>query len=275
MSKAATILGLIIGAIVLLLSMVDYDKGQIISAFFNLQAFGVVMGGTLAAVLVNYPFSQVSCLWWGVWRVLSAEPPDYDTVVEQAVELAHHVKRNGLLSLERHLDEIEDPFFRYALSEALIYKDEASLRRALETRMNAQLMRQLVCQDVFNTMAAYAPAFGMMGTVMGLIIMMTQQGGDQAVATYGAEQAQNMIANLMTGMGLALVTTFYGVLLANLIFMPIAGKLKILADAEAFRERMIIEAALALWHQEAPLLVKERLMAFVDERLREQLEALR
>lgn len=274
MSKAATILGLIMGLIVLLLSMVDYDKGRMIGAFFNLQALGVVLGGTLAAVMVNYPFSQVACILWGVWRVLSREPPTPEGVIEQAVSLAHHVKRGGLLSLERHLDEVDDPFFRSALTEALIYKDEQALRKVLETRMKAQMLRQLLCQDVFNTMAAYAPAFGMMGTVMGLIIMMTTQGGDQAVSAYGAEEAQNMISSLMTGMGLALVTTFYGVLLANLIFMPVAGKLKILAEAEGFKDQMVIEAVLALWRQEGPLMVKAHLLAFVDERLQAQLEAL-
>lgn len=275
MSKAATILGALIGLIVLLLSMVDYEKGQIIGAFFNLQALGVVLGGTLAAVLVNYPFSQAACLFRGIWQVLSREPPRPEPVVEMAVELAHHVKRGGLLALEKQLDQVDDPFFRFALSEALIYKDEQALRQALENRMNSQLLRQLVCQEVFNTMAAYAPAFGMMGTVMGLIIMMTTQGGEQAVVAYGAEQAQNMLSGLLTGMGLALVTAFYGVLLANLVFMPVAGKLKLLAEAEHFKDRMVVEAALALWRQESPLRVKERLVAYVDERLRQKLEALR
>ncbi|WP_294948666.1 MotA/TolQ/ExbB proton channel family protein [Sulfurivirga sp.] len=275
MSKAATILGAIIGLMVLLLSMVDYDTGRIIGAFFNAQALGVVVGGTLAAVLVNYPFSQVMCVFWGLWRVLTHEPPKADAVVEEAVELAHRVKRGGLLALERAVDEISDPFFRFAIGEALIHKDEQQLRRVLESRLNSDMLRQLVCQEVFNTMAAYAPAFGMMGTVMGLIIMMTRQGGEQAVAAFGAEQTQNMLAGLLTGMGLALVTTFYGVLLANLVFMPVAGKLKVLADAEAFKNRLVIEAVVALWHQEGPLMVKDRLLAHLDAQMAEKLEALR
>ncbi len=275
MSKAATLLGAIIGLIVLLLSMVDYDQGQMIGAFFDWKALGVVLGGTLAAVLVNYPLNQVMCVFLGVWHVLSREPPDTEQVVEQAMELAHHVQREGLLALEKRQNLIEDDFFRFSLSEALIYKEEQALRQALENRMNVHLQKKMICQEVFNTMAAYAPAFGMMGTVMGLIIMMTNQGGDQAAAAYGVEQVQDMLSGLLTGMGLALVTTFYGVLLANLVFMPIAGKLKLLAEAEYFKDRMVVEAVMALRQQASPLMVKERLLAFVDERLQQKLEALR
>jgi len=92
---------------------------------------------------------------------------------------------------------------------------------------------------------------------------------------YGSSEGQDMLSSLLHGMGLALVTTFYGVLFANLIFMPVAGKLKVLMDAEVLRNEMIIEGAIALKNTEATLLVKEKLLAFVSEKAQKNLELLR
>ncbi|SIO08139.1 chemotaxis protein MotA [Sulfurivirga caldicuralii] len=275
MSKTATILGALIGLIVLLLGTYDFEKGQIISAFFNIQALLLVVGGVVAAVLVNYPLDQLKCIPVGFWRIFWREVPDQAFVVAELVELAHDVKRHGLVHIERLVDTIDEPFLRFAISEALVYQDEKSLRKALGIRLKLEQLKASVCEEVFLTMASYAPAFGMMGTVMGLIMMMASQGGDQAAAAFGAAESQNMIASLMTGMGVALVTTFYGVLLSNLVFMPIAGKLKMLNEAEQLYREMVVEGVVALKRGDSPLMLKERLLAFVDDRLAQKLEEVR
>ena len=275
MSKTATILGALIGLIVLLLGTYDFDNGQIIGAFFNIQALLLVVGGVVAAVLVNYPLDQLKCIVQGFWQVLWHEVPDESATITEFVELAHDVKRNGLVHLERVLDDLKDPFVRFALSEALVYNNEQTLRRALSIRVKAEQLKSAICEEVFLSMASYAPAFGMMGTVMGLIMMMASQSGDHAAAAFGAAESQNMIASLMSGMGVALVTTFYGVLLSNLVFMPIAGKLKMLHEAQQLHREMVVEAVLALKREESPLLLKERLLAFVDDRLADKLAELR
>ncbi len=275
MSKTATILGALIGLIVLLLGTYDFDNGQIIGAFFNIQALLLVVGGVVAAVLVNYPLDQLKCIVQGFWQVLWHEVPDESATITEFVELAHDVKRNGLVHLERVLDDLKDPFARFALGEALVYNNEQTLRRALSIRVKAEQLKSAICEEVFLSMASYAPAFGMMGTVMGLIMMMASQSGDHAAAAFGAAESQNMIASLMSGMGVALVTTFYGVLLSNLVFMPIAGKLKMLHEAQQLHREMVVEAVLALKREESPLLLKERLLAFVDDRLADKLAELR
>jgi len=274
MSKLATILGIIIGLIILILSMIDYQQGQFIYAFLNPQGLALVLGGTFAAILINYPLKQVGCIFKGLTKVLTTEPAAYTDVIEQMVHLSHISKQKGLLGVENQIDIIEDRFFRFALTEMLVYKEADTLRQSLDSRLINMRLRHLACQEVYGNMAAYAPAFGMMGTVMGLIIMMTTQVVDSG-SPYGGAGSQDMLASLLNGMGLALVTTFYGVMFSNLVFLPIAGKLKVLTDAEVQRNEMIIQGVMALKRTESPLLVKEQLLAFVNEKTKQKLEALR
>lgn len=273
MSKFATILGLLIGSIILVLSMIDYQQGQFIYAFLNWQGLALVLGGTFAAILVNYPLSQVGCVFRGLAKVLTSEPSSYNDVVEEMVRLSHISKQKGLLAVENQIDSVDDRFFQFALTEMLVYHDNTVLRQSLENRLLNMRLRHLSCQEVYGNMASYAPAFGMMGTVMGLIIMMTTQVADTG-NPYGAE-SQDMLGSLLSGMGLALVTTFYGVLFSNLVFLPIAGKLKVLTDAEVLRNEMIIQGVLALKQSESTLLVKEQLLAFVNEKSKQKLESLK
>ncbi len=274
MSKIATLLGIIIGSIILILSMIDYQQGQFIYAFLNWQGLALVLGGTFAAILINYPLNQVRCVFYGLGKVLVAEPPSYSDIVEEMVRLSHISKQKGLLGVEKEIDMLDDPYLQFALTEMLVYHETETLRQSLENRLINMRLRHLRCQEVYANMASYAPAFGMMGTVMGLIIMMTTQVVDSG-NPYGGGEAQDMLGSLLNGMGLALVTTFYGVLFSNLVFMPIAGKLKVLTDAEVLRNEMIIEGTIALKDTEPTLLVKEKLLAFLNEKTKQKLESLR
>lgn len=275
MSKFATILGLIIGSIILILSMIDYQKGQFITAFFNWQGLALVLGGTFAAVFINYPLKQVGCVFSGFSKVLTAEPPGYEDVIEELIQLSHVAKQKGLLGIENHIDVIEDRFLRFSLVEMLVYHESEVLKQSLENRLINIRLRHLSCQEVYSNMASYAPAFGMMGTVMGLIIMMTTQVTGGGGSPYGGSESQDMLGSLLSGMGLALVTTFYGVLFSNFLFMPIAGKLKVLSEAEFLRNEIIIHGVLALKKSESTLLIKEQLLAFVNEKSKRKLEALK
>lgn len=274
MSKFATILGLIIGSIILILSMIDYQQGQFISAFLNWQGLALVLGGTFAAIFINYPLKQVGCVFSGFSKVFTSEPATHDDVIETLVHLSHLSKNTGLLGVEKQIDSIDDNFFRFSLTEMLVYQDKDVLKQSLENRLINMRLRHLGCQEVYSNMASYAPAFGMMGTVMGLIIMMTTQvtGGG---SPYDNGGAQDMLGSLLNGMGLALVTTFYGVMFSNLLFMPIAGKLKVLSEAEVLRNEIIIHGVLALKKSESTLLMKEQLMAYVNEKTKLKLESLR
>ncbi len=274
MSKLATILGLILGSIILILSMIDYQQGRFISAFLNWQGLALVLGGTFAAIFINYPLNQVGCVFKGFSKVFTSEPATHGDVIETLVDLSYLSKQKGLLGVENQIDSIDDSFFRLSLTEMLTYQDRDILKQSLENRLINMRLRHLSCQEVYSNMASYAPAFGMMGTVMGLIIMMTSQvAGDGSPYDNGA--AQDMLGSLLNGMGLALVTTFYGVMFSTLLFLPIAGKLKVLSEAEVLRNEIIIHGVLALKNSESTLLMKEQLMAYVNEKTKFKLESLR
>ncbi|MDR9498863.1 MAG: MotA/TolQ/ExbB proton channel family protein [Hydrogenovibrio sp.] len=268
MSKLATIIGVLLGLVIIGLNMIDYEQGRLLTAFFNWQGLLVVLGGTLAATLINYPLSQVNCVWHGLGRIFTAEPDRVEPAIEQIVTLSYLAHRKGPLALENELDLIDDEFLRFAVSEMMVYQDVPQLEASLENHLNTSQLRHLNCQEMFYNMAAYAPAFGMMGTVMGLIMMMTTHVGG---AQNGIGPGDDMLQGLLQGMGLALVTTFYGVLLANLAFTPIAGKLKVLSDAEALKNDILMYGILGIKKNVAPLLLKESLMAFVNNKNKQRL----
>lgn len=269
MSKLATLIGVFLGLVILILSMFDFEKGHLLSAFFNFQGLLVVLGGTFAATFINYPLSQMGCFFRGFVKVFGSEPDSENEAIEQVIYLSHIQQKKGILALEKEIDLISDKFLRFALSEMMVYRDIDHLSTSLENHLNSMRLRHVGCQDVFNNMASYAPAFGMMGTVMGLIIMMTSQvsGADTTNDASG-----DMLSSLLQGMGLALVTTFYGVLLANLVFIPIAGKLKVLSDSEALKNEILMFGILGLKKEQSPLLLRESLTAFVNEKNKHKLE---
>lgn len=259
MSKLSTLIGILLGTAILLINIVNLETGEFLSVFLNWKALLVVVGGTFAAAFINYPLSQMVCFFKGFVKVFFDEPVSEAYSVEQLLNLSKTAHASGLLEIEKKLDTIEDPFLQYSLSELLVYREEEYLFESLNNHLNAMKQRHINCQDVFNNMATYAPAFGMLGTVMGLILMMTNQIGVESVDSIN--QSQDMLGSLLAGMGLALVTTFYGVLIANLIFSPMAGKLRVLSDAEIAKNKMIIQGVMAIKKQMSTSFLREYLLA--------------
>ena len=132
--------------------------------------------------------------------------------------------------------------------------------------MNNIHSRHHAGQELFLYMASYAPAFGMLGTVLGLIIMMNNfSSGDEASS---AASTAERFAELLSGMGLALITTFYGVFFANMIFLPIGGKLKRRSENELMLKSIVVEGIISIHAREHPILIREKLMTFVPSQYR-------
>lgn len=274
MSKVATLLGLIIGFFMLSLSTVN-QEGVFIDAFLNWNGMALVVGGTFAAVLINYPLKDANSAFKAFGKVFTTEPASPQAIIEDLINLSRGVKKQGYLSVENQLEFIKDPFLKYALTEMLIHNTSNALKQSLDNHLINMRLRHLTSQEVYSNMASYAPAFGMMGTVMGLIIMMTTQTNGGGLSYYAGIESQDMIAGLLSGMGLALVTTFYGVLLANLIFLPVAGKLKVLSESEVITNEIIVHGVVAIKNNVPTLLMKDNLLTFVGEQTKEKLEAVK
>ena len=271
-----TVFGLIAGAVCVMTAMVWPEKETIeivatqgggfrweqMQWFFQPLSVFIVVGGVLCATLVNYPLKAVLNLGRVFKNVILSENFDISGTINRIVILAEKSRKDGLLSLESGLNDIESVFLRNGIELAINERDSNRLRTFLSMDLNNISTRHIGAQEIILYMAAYAPAFGMLGTVLGLIIMMNkfQMSGETSSIDFNvAEQ----FAALLSGMGTALITTFYGVFFANMVFLPIAGKLKRRSENELMLKHIVLEGIISIHGREHPILIREKLMTFV------------
>lgn len=246
----STILGIVAGLSLLLIAVVFGGDAR---GFLNFESFFITIGGTVAATLVNHPMSQILEAWKVVRVAFRRDSHDAMNTISMLVDMAEKARREGLLALEEEAQAIDDEFLEHAIQLLIDGVEPEVIQDILETEIDAIAFRHQLGQGIFETMGALAPAFGMIGTLIGLIQML---GSLQEVEKVGP------------GMSVALITTLYGAVLANLVFIPIAGKLGIRSKEEILCKEMIIAGILAIEKGENPRLVRERLLTFMspDER---------
>ena len=262
-----TLIGLLAGIGIIILGIIS--AGGKIAWFWNFNSILIVLGGTFAATMVNLPLKAVTNVFNILKNVFSAEDYNYTGIIEEVVKKATKARKDGLLALEADLSTMEDGFFKNGIELAINERDAKRLRTFLNLEMNNIQSRHIAGQELFLYMASYAPAFGMLGTVLGLIIMMmnfTSGGGDLDLgADYSVAER---FSELLRGMGLALITTFYGVFMANMIFLPIGGKLKRRSENEMMLKNIVVEGIISIHAREHPILIREKLMTFVPSQYR-------
>ena len=280
-----TIFGLFAGLLCIFVSMVwpEVDRGDIVLStgdswrfeqliwFYQPQSVFIVLGGVLSATLVNYPIKAVINMGNVFKNVVLSEKFDFTGTIDKIVVLAEKSRKDGLLSLEAGLKDIESVFLRNGVELAINERDSNRLRTFLTMDLNNISTRHIGAQEIILYMAAYAPAFGMLGTVLGLIIMMNkfQMSGETSSIDFNVA---DQFSALLVGMGTALITTFYGVFLANMVFLPIAGKLKRRSENEIMLKSIVLEGIISIHGREHPILIKEKLMTFVAMSERTALE---
>ena len=260
-----TLIGLLMGIAIIFLGIIT--GGGELYWFFNLNSLLIVIGGTFAATMVNLPLKAVVNTFNILKNVFKGEDYDYGGVIEEIVQKASKARKDGLLSLEADLGSMRDGFFKNGIELAINERDAKRLRTFLNLEMNNIHSRHHAGQELFLYMASYAPAFGMLGTVLGLIIMMKNftTVDDSASAAFSVAER---FADLLGGMGLALITTFYGVFFANMIFLPIGGKLKRRSENELMLKSIVVEGIISIHAREHPILIREKLMTFVPSQYR-------
>ena len=264
-----TIIGLFAGVGIIAIGVLR--GGGDLYWFFNLNSILIVFGGTLAAAMVNYPLKNILGLFGVLKNAFSSDDYDYQGVIGELVEKGEKARKNGVLSLEADLPSIESTFLRNGIELAINERDSARLRNYLNLEMSNIHNRHKMGQEIFFYLGAYAPAFGMLGTVMGLIIMMNNfSGGSVAEINSIDFDVAKKFAQLLGGMGLALITTFYGVLLANLVVLPIGGKLTRKSQEEMMLKSIVVEGIISIHSKEHPILMREKLMTFVPQSARQE-----
>ena len=260
-----TLIGLLAGITIIVIGILQ--SGGKLFWFFSFNSILIVVGGTLAATMVNLPLKAVRNIFNILKNVFKGEVYDYVGIINEIVEKAQKARKDGLLSLEADLPNMREGFFKNGIELAINERESSRLRTFLNLEMNNIASRHIAGQELFLYMGSYAPAFGMLGTVLGLIVMMNNfaGSGEEVSASYDVSEK---FAQLLSGMGLALITTFYGVFMANMIFLPIGGKLKRISENELMLKNIVVEGIISIHAREHPLLIKEKLMTFVPHSLR-------
>lgn len=257
----ATIIGILLGVGLVGTAMVQATvnlSGGILT-FVEPASLMIVLGGTIAATAIAFPLAEVMRLVANLKAVFSGEKVKNALILEEIVEMAA-VARKGTADLEKSLGDAKTPFFKDGLQMIVDGLAEDDIRYILETRVDNRALREQAEANVFRTMGTMAPAFGMVGTLVGLVAML--YGMAQASAG-GAGGGKDPAAALGQAMGLALITTLYGALFANLLFNPIATKLKSRIEKRNISQNMIIEGVILLKKKKHPLLVREHLNSFL------------
>ena len=241
----ATIIGVFSG-FALLLAAIFMKPGAMF--FFKIDAFIIVFGGTMAATLAQFPLKTFLNAINVSMKALFHKQVSIPELIDKLVELARKARVEGLLSLEKDIQEIDDAFIQKGLQLMVDGTEAEELEDVLSTELNCIVERHDEGQKIFKAMTEYSPAFGMAGTLIGLIQMLQQL---QDPSKIGA------------GMAVALVTTFYGVVFANLIYSPIAGKLALRSDNEILMKEMVIKGVTAIQAGDNPRMLRDKLMTYL------------
>lgn len=248
----ATVLG-IVSAFGLVLSAILMGGG--LNLFINIPSLLIVVGGTLGTTMINYPLKEVLGVFNVVKNVFFTKVTSATHIIQQFGEFSNKARREGILALEGEIKNVEEEFLQKGIQLSIDGLEPASIREILETEISFIQDRHKLGAEIFTTMGTYAPALGMVGTLIGLVQML---------------QTMSDPSSIGPAMAVALLTTFYGAIMANIICLPIAGKLKTRSTEEVLVKEMMIEGVICLSNGENPRIVEQKLMAFLAPRQRVQ-----
>lgn len=251
-----SIIGMILGAV--LVVVVGIGPGSL-GNFWDGASLAIVAGGTLGAVIASYPFQILKEAAFHFKVLFQGKRYDTRRLIDELVEFAQIARAEGLLALEEKASALEDAFLRRGILMVVDGSTAEDVQKALETELESMAQRHDTGAGIYEKAAAYAPAFGMIGTLVGLVNML--KGMDLTTGS----------TNIGQDMAVALITTFYGCVLANLVFMPIAKKLRIRDEEELLYKEIIIEGVMSIQSGDNPRLLRERLATFLKEKERNKI----
>ena len=246
----ATLVGILVSFCLVIISILVGGDG---SWFVNAPSLMIVCGGTMGATLLAYPLKDVLSVFRVVKNVFMHKSQVVSELIPLITEFAKKARQEGILSFESELDNIEDPFLVQGIQMAIDGMESSAIEDVLTTEIIYLEERHRLGSEIFTTMGTFAPAVGMLGTIIGLVQMLMQMEDPSQI---GAPMA------------VALLTTFYGTLLANLVFLPIAGKLKTRSRQEILVKQMVLQGVISIQSGDNHRIVEQKLKAFIAPRAR-------
>jgi len=246
----ATIFGIGVGLALVIISVLLAEGAKGFLPFLNYEAFFIVMGGTFCALLVNYPIREVMKLAKVTKKVLTTtEQDDTTEIITTFVELSKKARTEGFLSLENNLKTMKNDFLKRGVQMVVDGLDKEFIANMMETELGLIRERHKVGQEIFTALGTYSPAFGIIGTVLGMIMMLNSISDVQEVPRR---------------MALALAAAFYGLGSGYLIFLPMSGKLRRKSDDELLVKEIIIRGVLLLQSGAVPSRIEDNLKAYLE-----------
>jgi chemotaxis protein MotA len=249
----ATLIGLVLGFAAIIGGQVL--EGGSLHSIMQFTAAIIVLGGTFGAVFVSYPFEDVMEGFRGLRKVLKEPPQDPFQMIQQIISFANKARREGILSLEKEIKNIRDPFLVKALTMSVDGIEPHVIREAMEAELEYMNEYGKVSSKVWRAAGGYAPTVGILGAVLGLIHVMENLSDP---------------SKLGAGIAVAFVATVYGVGSANLLFLPMATKLEVRNRQVMILNEMILEGVVALSTGENPRLIEEKLTSFLSDLQKEK-----
>ncbi|HJP17453.1 MAG TPA: MotA/TolQ/ExbB proton channel family protein [Nitrospinota bacterium] len=251
----STFLGIVSGSALLFYAIIQQGG---FAVFVNPPALMIVMGGTLAAIFISFPLPRVLKVAQASLQIFRKDIEKPLWAIAMIVRLAVKARQKSLMSLEKDMKTIRNRFLRMGLEMIIDGHPGEVIRDVLETESDFVQIRHRSGAHIFQTSGKYSPAFGLIGTLIGLVAMMRGLGGGD----------ENAAKQLGMGMAVALLTTFYGAMMANLFFFPIAEKLRSRSEDESLTTRIVIEGILMIQAGINPRMIERKLNSFLPPHLR-------
>ncbi len=232
-------MGFVLGTILL---------GGSIMMFVNIPSILIVVGGTIAATMIGFPLSDIMGLFKNGMRVFMFKIEKAEDIIANLVEISNKARKGGLLSIEGDIQSTADPYLAQALQMTVDGVKTGDIAAIMQKKMSLTKKRLETGSALFSSMGSYAPAFGMIGTLIGLVQMLANLDDPSSIGPK---------------MAVAMITTFYGAVMANLFFIPMADKLNGRAEEEVTNMNIIFEGIISIREGEHPKLMEDKLNVYL------------
>jgi len=248
------LIGIIWGFVALILGILIAKSTLLI--FIDMPSVMITVGGSIASMMVGYSLKQIIKI--PTFFRVALFPPKYDlsNLILTIVSFSEKARREGLLALEDDLEELDDPFMRKGLQLVVDGTDPELVKNILENDIAQMASRHDDNKRMFDDWSTWAPAFGMIGTLMGLVMMLTRLEDRAAIGP---------------ALGVALITTLYGAIMCYLFFQPLASRLDVMTNKEILYRGIILMGVLSIQSGDNPRIVKDKLISFLPATMREEI----
>ncbi len=250
-----TPIGLTLGFIMIAYGIVSSGGTDGFVSFVQVSSVVIVLGGLTAALLINFNLEQIKLTGRVVKEAFNKKQHNIAELIQLFERLSERARREGLLALENELENVEDPFIKKGVLLAVDGIEPEVINDIMNAEIIAMEDRHQKGRTIIEKAGEYAPAWGMVGTLIGLVLMLNNLTDP---------------STLGPNMAVALLTTFYGSLLANLVFIPLAGKLELKTEEEIFVKQIVIEGVIGVQSGQNPRILKEKLSAFLSEDMKKK-----